>query len=233
MEKRKRKKVERASAATKSDSARRVSKGPEDLLTDTSRLEHAEVTFEQRESLGTRVRKGREIRGLTLKDLSSRTGIAPDTLRRVESNEMIPPLGELIKLGKALEMRMGFFISPGVDKPMTTVRANERQPISRYGEERSERYGYFYESLAPEKANRVMEPFLVTLLPTEVEELSTHDGQEFIFVLEGEMKVQVGDQVEFLRPGDALYYDSTQPHYVKCAGGKETKILAVIYPGLK
>lgn len=229
----KRKKVEQASAATRSGSAHRAPQGPEDLLTDTSRLEYPEAISEQRESLGARVRKAREIRGLTLKDLSSRTGIDTDTLSRVESNEMIPPLGELIKLGKALEMRMGFFISPGVDKPMTIVRANERQPISRYGEKRSERYGYFYESLAPEKANRAMEPFLVTLLPTEVEELSTHDGQEFIFVLEGEMKVQVGDQVDFLRPGDALYYDSTQPHFVKCVRGKETKILAVIYSGLK
>ena len=78
-----------------------------------------------------------------------------------------------------------------------------------------------------------MEPFLVTLMPTSEQELSTHDGQEFIFVLEGEMKAQVGQQAEILRAGDAIYYDSTHPHLVKCAGDRPTKILAVLYTGNK
>lgn len=214
-----------------SDLAQHKSKEPEDLLTDTSRLKHPEVASKEREYLGDRVRRARESRGLTLEDLGSRVGISPDILRRVESNKEVPPLGELVKLGKALEMRMGYFISPGVEKPLTIVRASERRPVSRHDEKTSKRHGYSYESLAPEKANRTMEPFLVTLLPTEVEEFSTHDGQEFIFVLEGKMKVQVKDEVEFLQAGDALYYDSTQPHFVRCVGNKETKILAVIYPG--
>jgi quercetin dioxygenase-like cupin family protein len=94
-------------------------------------------------------------------------------------------------------------------------------------------YGYFYESLAPEKADRLMEPFIVTLVPTDKEEFSTHAGQEFLYVLEGEMKVQVGDRVEFLKPGDAVYYDSNQPHLVKCVGANVTKILAVLYTGSK
>ena len=49
----------------------------------------------------------------------------------------------------------------------------------------------------------------------------------------GEMKAQVGNQAETLRPGDAIYYDSTHPHLVKCAGDKPTKILAVLYTGNK
>ncbi len=217
----------------KSGSAVGKPAGHEDFLTDLSPLRHPKVMDGERGYLGDRIRNTREMRGLTLKDLSSRTGIDVDTLKRMESNEMIPPLGQLVRLGKALEIKMGYFISPGVDKPMTVVRADQRQPVSRYGEKRSEQYGYVYESLAPEKANRLMEPFVVTLLPTDVEEFSTHDGQEFLFVLEGEMKVQVGDQIEFLQPGDAVYYDSNQSHLVRCVGGNATKILAVLYPGLE
>jgi len=78
-----------------------------------------------------------------------------------------------------------------------------------------------------------MEPFIVTLVPTDTEEFSTHAGQEFLYVLEGEMKVQVGDRIEFLKPGDAVYYDSDQPHLVRCAGTTVTKILAVLYTGSK
>ena len=219
--------------ALKEKELRRRHEETDDLLTDSSHLRHLGVPPGGKDNLGERIRKAREMRGLTLQDLSSRTGIRVDTLERVESNEMIPPLGELIKLGKAMEMKMGYFISPGVDKPMTVVRSDCRPAVSRYGRKRSEQYGYFYESLAPEKANRFMEPFLITMVPTDVKELSTHDGQEFIFVLEGEMKAQVGDQVEILRAGDAVYYDSSCPHLVKCAGGQSAKILAVLFTGAK
>ena len=76
-----------------------------------------------------------------------------------------------------------------------------------------------------------MEPLLVTMMPTEFDEISSHDGQEFLFVLEGELRAQVGKEVEVLHPGDSIYYDSTHPHLVKCHGGKPAKIIAVIYTG--
>jgi transcriptional regulator with XRE-family HTH domain len=203
----------------------------DDFLTEMVSSARREERDRRKESLGDRIRRVREMQGLTIKDLSSRTGIDIDTLERTESGEMIPALGQLARLGRALDMKMGYFISPGIDKPMTVVRKNERQPISRYGETKSMQYGYFYESLAPEKAGRLMEPFIVTLVPTETEEFSTHVGQEFLYVLEGEMKVQVGDRVDFLKPGDAVYYDSNQPHLVRCIGTTVTKILAVLYTG--
>jgi len=203
----------------------------DDFLTDRANLAHLKGMAEEKESLGDRIRRVREMRGLTVKDVSSRTGIDIDTLERTESGEVIPALGQLARLGRALDMKMGYFISPGIDKFMTVVRKDERRQISRYGEKKSMLYGYFYESLAPEKANRLMEPFIVTLVPTDKEEFSTHTGQEFLYVLEGEMKVQVGDRIEFLKAGDAVYYDSDQPHLVRCAGTNVTKVLAVLYTG--
>jgi quercetin dioxygenase-like cupin family protein len=76
-----------------------------------------------------------------------------------------------------------------------------------------------------------MEPFIVRLVPTDTEESSTHAGQEFLYVMEGEIKVQVGDRADFLKPGDAVYYDSNVPHLVRCAGTAPAKILAVLYAG--
>ena len=188
---------------------------------------------EEERSVGERIREAREMRELTLEDLSSRTGISVDRLERVESNLAIPPLGELVRLGKALEMEMGYFISAGADRPMTVVRAESRPKVARRSKKASEQYGYIYESLAPEKAHRLMEPFLVTLIPTEFEEMSAHDGQEFIFVLEGKVRAKVGKEVELLRPGDAIYYDSSRPHLVTCGGKEPAKILAVIHTGEK
>lgn len=210
-------------------SSRKWSTKSDDFLTDSTRL--AQTTgFEESESLGDRLRKAREKRGFTLQELSSRTGTDVDTLKRMEEDEMIPPLGELVRLSKALETRMSYLISPGINEPMCLVRADQRKPVSRHNEKGIEKYGYFYESLASEKANRMMEPFIVTLVPTEAAETSTHDGQEFLYVLEGKIMARVGDRTEFLGPGDAVYYDSNNPHYVRCAGEKRAKILAVIYP---
>jgi len=183
--------------------------------------------------LGERILEAREMRELTLEDLSSRTGIPVARLECVESDRAIPPLGELIRLGKALEMKMGHFISTGPDRPMSIVRAESRPKVARRGQKVREKYGYVYESLAPQKANRVMEPFLVTLVPTRFKEMSSHDGQEFIFVLEGKIRATVGEQEAVLSPGDSIYYDSSSPHLVKCCGKKPARILAVLHAGGK
>ena len=180
--------------------------------------------------VGERVRRVRESRGLSLQDISLRTDIDVSMLKQIEEGALAPPLGTIIKLAKALEMKIGYFISGEEDRAYTIVRRDDRKVVSRYDSKRAKYYGYEYESLAPHKKDRHMEPFLVTLEPAETEEeRSAHDGQEFIFVLEGNMEVRLGGEIHILEPGDTIYYDSTIPHLVKCHGKKTTKILAVLY----
>ena len=180
--------------------------------------------------VGDRVKRVRERRGLSLKDISQRTDIDEATLHQVEEGRITPPLGTVIKLAKALEMKMGYFISGDEEKPYTIVKSQDRKVVSRFDSRKGKHYGYAYESLAPYKKDRHMEPFLVTLEPASTEmERSTHDGQEFIFVLNGKMEVRLEEAIYILEPGDAIYYDSTVPHLVKCHGAETTKILAVLY----
>ena len=177
-----------------------------------------------------RVKRAREKRGLSLLDISRRTGIDVSLLSEIEEGQSAPPLGTVIKLAKALEMKMGYFISGDELRPFTIVHRGDRKVVSRYDSKRDKHYGYGYESLAPCKKDRHMEPFLVTLQPaTTEEERSAHDGQEFIFVLTGSMEVRLGEEIHVLEPGDAIYYDSTVPHLVKCHGQEATRILAVLY----
>jgi mannose-6-phosphate isomerase-like protein (cupin superfamily) len=204
----------------------------DDFLTDTSGTSPRAVASEQTESLGDRVRHARELLGLSLDEVGRRTAMKSSTLARVESNEVIPRLGELVRLGKALETNMGYLISPGVYKPMTVVRSDRRQPVARPKGRRGGEVGdYYYESLAYDKAGRLMEPFMVTLLPTKSQRTSVHDGQEFLYILEGQVLVRVGDESEVLDPGDAVYYDSSQPHSVESVGGSEARVLAVLSAG--
>jgi transcriptional regulator with XRE-family HTH domain len=180
--------------------------------------------------VGERVRKVRGKKGLNLTDISQRTGIAESTLEEIENGDVDPPLGTVIKLAKALEMKMGYFISGEETRPFTIVRHDDRKVISRYDSGKGQKYGYHYESLAPHKKDRHMEPFMVTLEPAKTEEeRSSHDGQEFIYVMEGTMEVRLGEKVHLLYPGDSIYYDSTVPHLVKCHGEEATRILAVLF----
>jgi quercetin dioxygenase-like cupin family protein len=122
---------------------------------------------------------------------------------------------------------MSDVISAGKEA-FSIVRAGERESFSRFGKSKMQSRGYEYQSLAPNKKDRTMEPFIVTLNPASHDELSSHDGQEFIYVLEGEMEVIVEDHHDVLKPGDSIYYDSSTMHLVKAHGDKPAKILAVL-----
>ncbi len=204
-------------------------KDSHDFLTDPAALADAreKAEHEQAASHGAKLRSVRISRGFSLEELSSRTGISAKQLEQHEEGEILLPLGQLIKLSKALSMKMADVISTG-EESFTIVRSHQRESYSRFGKSRQSTYGYEYESLAPNKKDRLMEPFIVTLHPAEGEEPSSHDGQEFIYVLEGRMEVIVEETREVLEPGDAIYYDSTVMHLVKAYGDQAAKILAVL-----
>jgi transcriptional regulator with XRE-family HTH domain len=181
--------------------------------------------------VGERIRELRENKGLSLQDMANRTGYSSALLSQVENHFISPPLGGLIKIAKALEVKVGTFFGDEPRESYAIVRKDERKHISRFASKEGVSYGYSYESLGFDKKDRQMEPFLVTLEPATVksEKLSSHDGEEFIFVLEGEMEAILGDHKDVLQPGDCIYYDSTIPHKVQCHREVPTKILAVLW----
>jgi mannose-6-phosphate isomerase-like protein (cupin superfamily)/DNA-binding XRE family transcriptional regulator len=202
--------------------------GGEDMLTDPAAV--AQANDERQEASVThsqRLRQTREEQGFTIAELAEKTGVDERQLSATESGETLLPLGDLIKVTKALSLRMTDIIGAGQES-FTIVKASERRRVSRFGQEKQASHGYEYESLASRKRNRRMEPFIVTLHPAASDETSSHDGQEFIYVLEGEMEVVVDDTRQVLQPGDCVYYDSTSPHMVRAFGDKPSKILAVL-----
>ena len=205
-----------------------------DFLEGISLSSDLDLEPEEPIAVGERIRKLRELKGLSLGDVSQRTGISEETLKSIEADAVAPPLGTLTKLARALEMKMGYLLTGGESRPFVVTRKDERQPVSRLATEQQSKYGYSYLSLSPGMRDRNMEPFLVTLSPT-AEEMpgSVHEGEEFIFVLEGEMEVTIGEHREVLYPGDSIYYHSSIPPLVKCHQNKPTRILAVLFAETK
>ncbi len=181
--------------------------------------------------VGEKVKTLREQKGLSLKDLADLTGFSTALLSQMENHLVSPSLGTMIKLAKALEVKVGDFLGETEGEPFAIVRKDERKTVSRFASKEGVKYGYFYEALGFEKKNRHMEPFIVTLEPATVKtsKTSVHDGEEFIFVLEGAMEVILGSHTDILYPGDSIYYDSNIPHRVQCHQDRVTRILAVLY----
>jgi transcriptional regulator with XRE-family HTH domain len=180
--------------------------------------------------VGERIKEMRESQGLTLKDVADRTGFSTAYLSQLENHLISPPLGAITTIARALNIEIGRLFDQVGKSPFTIVRRNERQPTSRVASKEGVRYGYSYESLAPDKINRHMEPFIVTLEPIEKKGAAySHEGEEFLFVIDGRVEVQLGEFTDVLEPGDTIYYDSTTPHRVACVGDTPARILAVIY----
>jgi transcriptional regulator with XRE-family HTH domain len=181
--------------------------------------------------VGEKIKILREKKGLSLKDVADRAGFSTALISQMENHLVSPSLGTLINLAKALDVKVGDFFGEIHEEPYTIVRKDERKTISRFASKDGVKYGYSYESLGFEKKNRHMEPFIVTLEPATIKnsKTSTHEGEEFIYVLEGEMEVILGNHRDILYPGDSIYYNSTVPHRVQCHQEKITKILAVLY----
>lgn len=180
--------------------------------------------------IGDRIRKLRLKRELSLEELAKKTTLSPTVLAKIEEHAVSPPLGTMILLAKALQVPLGDIFGDHADSPYCIVRSDDQNSASRFGSTGG-RSGYNYKSLGRQKQNRQMEPFLVTLTPTEspLAEPNQHEGEEILFVLEGQVKVQLADHTDILNPGDSIYYDSNLPHVVACHGEQPAKIFAVIY----
>jgi len=192
-------------------------------------MEEKEKTEEIR--TGKIVRGLREQKDLSIEAMAKKAGLSPEQLFQIEEEKISPALGVLIKISKALEVKVGTLMGEEPKQSFMIVRKDEMgkhpHPVSK----ESLGYGYSYVTLGQEKKDRRMEPFLVTLEPgtTEGEKVSVHEGEEFLYVLEGELEIDLDQNKEILLPGDSIYYDGSIPHFLKCHGDIPTKIVAVIY----
>jgi len=180
------------------------------------------------EGIGERIRILREKKGLSLEALSRLTGFDVDFLIAIENNTVQPQLGTSIKLSKALDSAFGRIVSGVGEKLYSITRKSEKIKSSRSTAAKGKKEIYTYMSLAPDVRGRHMEALIVHLKENPDPEMSIHSGEEFIYVLEGTVSLDIGADHFELEPGDSVYYLSTTPHLI-AAKQKEATIIAVLY----
>ncbi len=180
------------------------------------------------EEVGARIRALRKERGISLEDLSSLTGFEVSLLEDIENGNQKPQLGTVMKLSKALDAAVGRLVSGMGSKLYSITRKNDRKQVSRSASKTNKKNVYSYMSLAPEVQGRHMEALIIQLEKNEEKEISVHNGEEFVFVLEGVANLTIANETYDLEPGDSAYYLSTTSHYITAKTEKAT-ILAVLY----
>lgn len=182
--------------------------------------------------VGEKIKALRENKSITIEELAQRSGLAIEQVERIENNIDLPSLAPLIKIARVLGVRLGTFLDDQEENgPVVCRRKEAKDTISFSNNAIHSRKHMEYHSLSKSKADRHMEPFIVDVTPTHDNDfvLSSHEGEEFIMVMEGIMEISYGKDTYLLEEGDSIYYDSIVPHHVHAHEGQAAKILAVIY----
>ena len=184
--------------------------------------------------VGAKIKGLRETKNLTLEEIAERSGLSVEQIQSIENDVNLPSLGPLIKIARALGVRLGTFMDDNDALGPIVCRAKDREKdssISFSNGAPDARKHMEYHPLAQQKAGRHMEPFVIDINPEENPnfQLSDHEGEEFIYVMEGEVELVYGKETYHLTEGDTIYYDSIVKHHLHGAPGKSAKILAVVY----
>ncbi|MAZ04747.1 MAG: XRE family transcriptional regulator [Sneathiella sp.] len=194
-----------------------------------SGLEAAKISEDGngRAQVAERVREIRRKKGLTIKDVATRSGLAISTVSKIERNLMAPTYDRFSRLADGL----------GVDvSELFMAKGEQFLPgefsLARIGEHSfHQTENYTYEMLFPHLRGKSMIPMLGTLKPFEkmrFDRLVSHEGEEFFFVLKGRVVVQLeGKDPVVLETGESIYFDSRRGHLYASAGETDARILCV------
>jgi transcriptional regulator with XRE-family HTH domain len=182
--------------------------------------------------LGSKVRELRQNKHYTLQDVAAKTGLSKPFLSQIENDHVVPPVATLLKLARAFNVGLAHFFQDqvGSDK-LTITRRHERVRVEKRPHHQKGEVNYVYEALDIKKVNKQMEPFMVEFPVQETSQMVfvSHDGEEFLHLLDGRLEFRSVDRVEVLEAGDSIYFESDMSHSFRCLGEKPARALVVVW----
>ena len=188
--------------------------------------------MEKNKEFASKMKSIRERQNMTIEELAEASGVKLEVLQAMENGEVIPSLTPLTKMARALGVRLGTFLddTPQIGPVVTRGGKTENTLYFSGREDVTNATNLEYHSLGAGKIDRNVDPFIINIKYEEKEkELSSHEGEEFIYVLEGEIEVIYGNDSYTIGEGDTIFYDSVVPHHLHASGEDKAKILAVLY----
>lgn len=181
--------------------------------------------------LGEKVRGLRQEQRLTLQALADITGLSKPLLSQIENDQVTPPIATLLKIAKGLKVGIHFFFEEAGDRQKFVLTRGEQSGGSQRRPGKDSAQGYMYRPLAPGMRQKKVEPFLVEFEQRAWDSslFYSHEGVEFLYILDGELEFHYADEVMRLLPGDSIYYESSEPHGYVSVGSIRARAVAVLY----
>lgn len=176
------------------------------------------------EQIAARVRETREAIGITAAEVAATVGLSEALYNQYENGEVDIPIGFLTGFSEAYDIPLTSLITGEEPKlsSYTVTPAGKGLHVQRYP-------GYEYRALAHKFVHKKCEPFYVTVLPEEGDvKMNAHVGHEFDYILEGKIRVTIGEKSVDLVAGDSIYYDSAYMHGIQAMDGSPAKFLAIV-----
>ena len=172
----------------------------------------------QKESLGERIKNMRKKMKLDVNQLAEKVGCTPEYLQEIEDGKVSPPVGALIQISRALAVDSASLLSEG-------KKAERRRSY------RKRTRAYAYRNLTPDAQDKHLWAYMITMDPKKAHDMVEykHEGEEFVYVLQGRVEIQVGEQVNVLKKGGSLHFNSGVSHNLRNLSTKQSKLLVVVY----
>ena len=178
--------------------------------------------------VGKRIKMYRDKLKMTLSDLAAKSGVSVAVIASIEDGEVLPALGVLTKLSRALGQRLGTFMDDQFKPDPIITRAADLM-AEKVAKENLNVLGYSTHSLAIGKPDRHMDPFRIEFAADGVDEVSSHEGEELIICIAGEVELTYGCEKTVLKAGDTAYYNSVVKHGLRALGGKPASIYGIVF----
>ena len=182
--------------------------------------------------IGGKIKYLREKHKLSSSDITAITGISKELLEKIEKFDASVSVATLLKLANAFGVGVAYFFEDSPkNEEITVTRSGERVKMDRRSHHRHGEIRYLYEALGTKKSDKQMDPFLVEFPGIDINEMVfvTHKGEEFLYVLEGELEFRTAGRVEILKTGDSIYFESEIEHGFRGLGHKNARAVVVVY----
>jgi len=173
-----------------------------------------------KDTVGSKIKHVRTKKKITLDEMANDTGFSIDYLKKIEAGKTIPPVGALLQIARALEIDSTYFLREQATSVHDRVKAYTK---------RTENYAYT--TLTPGAENKHLKAFKVSIEPLKDHEGVgyQHEGEEFVYVLQGAVEIAVGDHINLLEEGDSLHFNSGIRHRMRNISDSRAEMLVVVY----
>ncbi|MCG8640071.1 MAG: XRE family transcriptional regulator [Desulfobacterales bacterium] len=170
--------------------------------------------------IGKRIRRARLDKKITLDVIANETGMSKARIKQIESGEKRPSVGTLLQISRALHVDSSFLLKTAEDQVEKRSKAYTKRTDN-----------YAYTALTTHAENKHLKAFKIVIEAGKKHDGVgfQHEGEEFVYVLEGNVEYTVGEHINKLKAGDSLHFNSGVKHDLKNTGKTDAHLIVVVY----